>query len=323
MGGFVNPIKDQGQCGSCWAFSTMGAVESAYAIATGNLVSVAEQQLADCDGSNDGCSGGWPHSAFDHYLKFRVGVCSESSYPYTGRDGPCSSDRLESCSVAIAKDVVTGHTDVGMSSAGLKSALSEQPVSVTVNAGQLQFYGNGVVTGTCSGQINHAVIAVGYGTDGTDYFNIRNSWGTGWGESGYIRLGQNGGSQGTACLYQYAPVTPRLSTPVPRDTCASIGCGTYSEDLPCQCDSNCRGYGNCCSDFETRCGGSSEPTLSSGPRPAPTPVPAPRDTCAAIGCGTSFDEDLPCQCDINCQTNDTCCPDFGTTCHGINETTLV
>jgi len=263
--GFVNPIKDQGQCGSCWAFSTMGVVESGYAIATGNLVSVSEQQLVDCDGSNDGCSGGWPHTAFDHYLRFNVGVCSESSYPYTGRDGSCS---LSSCSIAIAKDVVTGHTDVGMSSAGLKSALSGQPVSVTVNAGQLQFYGNGVVTGTCSGQINHAVIAVGYGTDGTDYFNIRNSWGTNWGESGYIRLGQNGGLQGTACLYQYAPVTPKMSSgpfptlvPVPRDTCLEIGCGTYDEDLPCQCDSNCQGYGNCCSDFETRCGGSNEATL--------------------------------------------------------------
>jgi len=205
--GVVNPIKDQGQCGSCWAFSTMGVVESGYAIATGNLVSVAEQQLVDCDGSNDACTGGWPYKAFDHYLKFKVGVCSESSYPYTGTAGSC---RVSSCSVAIAKDVVTGHTEVGKSSAGLKLALSNQPVSVTVNAAQLQFYGNGVVTGTCSGQINHAVIAVGYGTDGTDYFNIRNSWGTGWGESGYIRLGQNGGSQGTACLYQDAPVTPRL-----------------------------------------------------------------------------------------------------------------
>merc|ERR1711957_954249 len=108
-------------------------------------------------------SGGWPHSAFDHYLRFKVGVCSESSYPYTGRDGSkesCPTKKNTSCSVAIAKDVVTGHTDVAKSSAGLKSALSAQPVSVTVNAGQLQFYGNGVVTGTCSGQINHAVVAV-------------------------------------------------------------------------------------------------------------------------------------------------------------------
>merc|ERR1719387_702401 len=112
----------------------------------------------------------------------------------------------------MPRGTVTGHTNVGKSSSGLKSALSRQPVSVTVNAGQLQFYANGVVSGSCSGQINHAVIAVGYGTDGLDYFKIRNSWGTGWGERGYIRLSQNGGSQGTACLLQDPPVVPRLST---------------------------------------------------------------------------------------------------------------
>jgi cathepsin L len=213
--GVVNPIKNQGQCGSCWAFSTMGTLESGYAIATGKLVSVAEQQLVDCDKSNNGCSGGWPHTAYDSYLS-RVGVCSESSYTYTARGGSC---RASSCSNAISKGVVIGHSNVGKSSSSLKSTLSRQPVSVTVNAGQLQFYANGVVTHPCSGQINHAVIAVGYGTDGVDYFKIRNSWGTGWGESGYIRIGQNGGSQGAACLFQYSPVTPTLSvSPSPTPT---------------------------------------------------------------------------------------------------------
>jgi len=208
--GQVNPIKNQGSCGSCWAFSTMGTLESAYAISSGKLVSVAEQQLVDCDKSNSGCSGGWPHSAYDNYLS-KVGVCSESSYTYTARNGQCKDS---SCTNAISKGAVTGHSDVGKSSAGLKSTLSKQPVSVTVNAGQLQFYANGVVTHPCSGQVNHAVIAVGYGTDGEDYFKIRNSWGTGWGEAGYIRVGQNGGSQGAACLFQYAPVTPTLSADV-------------------------------------------------------------------------------------------------------------
>merc|ERR1712099_145449 len=140
----------------------MGTLESGYALATGKLVSVAEQQLVDCDKSNNGCSGGWPHTAYDRYLS-SAGVCSESSYTYTARGGSC---KASSCSVAIPRGGVTGHTNVGKSTSGLKSALSKQPVSVTVNAGQLQFYANGVVTGTCSGQINHAVIAVGYGTDG-------------------------------------------------------------------------------------------------------------------------------------------------------------
>lgn len=207
--GVVNPIKNQGQCGSCWAFSTVGTLESAYKISTGKLYSLAEQQLVDCDTSDDGCSGGWPHTAYDRYYS-NVGVCSESSYQYTARDGSC---RASSCDVVLARGTVTGHQNVGRTSSALKSALSSQPVSVTVNAAQLQFASSGVVTGPCSGEINHAVIAVGYGTDGLDYFKIRNSWGTSWGEAGYIRLAQSGGSQGTACLLQYAPVVPQLASP--------------------------------------------------------------------------------------------------------------
>lgn len=210
--GAVNPIKNQGQCGSCWAFSTVGTLESAWQISNGALYSLAEQQLVDCDKSDNGCSGGWPHTAYDSYIS-RNGYCSEDSYAYTASGGSC---RASSCDVKLPQGSVTGHTNVAKSSVGLKSALASQPVSVTVNAGQLQLYANGVVTGSCSGQINHAVIAVGYGTDGIDYFKIRNSWGTSWGESGNIRLSQSGGSQGTACLFQYSPVTPKLSSgPVP------------------------------------------------------------------------------------------------------------
>merc|ERR1719247_364588 len=170
--GAVNPIKNQGQCGSCWAFSTVGTLESAYQIAAGKLYSLAEQQLVDCDKSDDGCSGGWPHTAYDSYYS-GAGICSESSYQYTARDGSCMAS---SCEVLLPRGTVTGHQNVGQTSSALKSALASQPVSVTVNAGQLQFASNGVVTGQCQGDINHAVIAVGYGTDGLDYFKIRNSW---------------------------------------------------------------------------------------------------------------------------------------------------
>jgi len=212
--GAVNPIKNQGSCGSCWAFSTVGALEGALQISTGKLENLAEQQLVDCDKSNDGCSGGWPYRAYDsYYARTSSGLCTTASYRYTGRNGRC---RASSCSSAFPSGTVTGHKNVATTASGLKSAVNQQPISVTVNAGQLQFYANGVVTGSCSGRTNHAVMAVGYGTDGLSYFKIRNSWGTGWGERGYIRLSQNGGSQGTACLLQNSPVYPVLSTaPVP------------------------------------------------------------------------------------------------------------
>jgi len=213
--GKVNSIKNQGSCGSCWAFSTVGTLESGYAIATGKLLDLAEQQLVDCDKSDSGCSGGWPHTAYDSYIA-RAGYCTTASYRYTAQGGSC---KASSCDVALPKGTVTGHVNVGKSSSGLLSALSKQPVSVTVNAGQLQFYGNGIINKPCSGSINHAIIAVGYGKDGQDYFRVRNSWGTGWGESGYARLAQNAGSSGCSCLFQYAPVTPSLSvTPVPTPT---------------------------------------------------------------------------------------------------------
>ena len=200
----------------------------------------------DCDKSDSGCNGGWPHTAYDSYIS-RAGYCSESSYKYTARGSSC---RASSCTVELPQGSVTGHKNVAKSSSGLKSALSQQPVSVTVNAGQLQLYSNGVVTGNCQGQINHAVIAVGYGSDGLDYFKIRNSWGTGWGERGYIRLAQSGGSQGTACLFQYSPVTPTLSTgphpsPTPSPTpTPTPGCVDVDDTSDC---SYWKGEGYCSS----------------------------------------------------------------------------
>merc|ERR1711862_1023528 len=122
--GAVNPIKNQGQCGSCWAFSTVGTLESAYQISSGKLFSLAEQQLVDCDRNNDGCSGGWPHPAYDRYYS-STGVCSESSYQYTARDGSC---RASSCDVVLPRGTVTGHQNVGQTASSLKSALASQPV---------------------------------------------------------------------------------------------------------------------------------------------------------------------------------------------------
>jgi len=209
--GKVNPVKDQvkEKCGSCWAFSSMGALESGYAIATGKLLSLAEQQLVDCDSHNNGCGGGWPATAYKYYLSNDTGVCSESSYAYKAKAGSCQAS---SCDVVIPKGTVTGATTILRTTTALKAALQKQPVSVTINYWQLQHYKQGIVTESCEKDVNHAVIAVGYGSDdGLDYFKIRNSFGPSWGEAGYFRLSQNDTAQGAACLFQMCATTPILS----------------------------------------------------------------------------------------------------------------
>jgi len=181
--GAVTPIKDQGQCGSCWAFSTTGSVEGANKIKSGNLVSVSEQQLVDCAGSagNQGCNGGLMDDAFEYIIK-NNGLGSEASYPYTAKDGKCK----QVPSVAT----VSKYTDVKKSDeTGLMSAVNIEPVSVAVDAQSWQTYRSGVMTGFCGKSLDHGVLLIGYGTDGAnDYWLVKNSWGTTWGEKGTIRL---------------------------------------------------------------------------------------------------------------------------------------
>merc|ERR1712150_191457 len=140
------------------------------------------------------------------------GMCTEDSYGYAGKEGSCEES---SCKVALPKNTVTGHVTVPWHDApALKSAIASQSVSVTVNMKDWQFYDKGVFTAGCTGHVDHAVIAVGYGNDGgQDYFKIRNSLGSDWGESGYIRLAQQSESiEGTSCLLQMCPVIPTLSS---------------------------------------------------------------------------------------------------------------
>ncbi|XP_027771723.1 cysteine proteinase COT44-like [Solanum pennellii] len=187
--GAVAPIKDQGTCGSCWAFSTVAAVEGINQIATGEMMTLSEQELIDCDRMyNDGCNGGLIDYAFQFIIS-NGGINTESHYPYNGIDHICDLVRINAKVVSI-----DDYEDVAANEKALKKAVAHQPISVAIEASgrAFQLYSSGIFTGKCGTQLDHGVVVVGYGTEsGVDYWIVRNSWGTNWGEDGYIKMERN------------------------------------------------------------------------------------------------------------------------------------
>ena len=249
--GKVSSVKNQGQCGSCWAFSAIGAMEGAVSIQQGFAWNASDEnsgysvnQCLECTPNAMGCEGGWPWLCFQHIID-NGGIDSEEDWPYLSSPCDAAKEKLEKvAAISGFKNITDGDESM------LQRALAQQPVSVGVRANCDAFrnYGGGVLDEDCGGgerEIDHAILAVGYNLTGKNpYYIVKNSWGTSWGEDGYLRMQIGNNLDCIACKATY-PVAAKEQPPQPPVPELKCPTGTFDPSLkePATCP---KGSSCCC-----------------------------------------------------------------------------